>query len=130
MRRRAETSNKSVEQHRQANTSSKNVEHKRDATYPLDGFARRICLTLLVDVVCISSCTDTSSTLRISGTVEIREIHLAPLTAGRVARLLKDEGDSVRVGDTVAVLEQPGLSALIGQRRAQAHAAASRVAEV
>ena len=68
--------------------------------------------------------------LRVSGTVEIREVQLAPLASGRLARLLKDEGDSTRRGDTVAVLEQPGLDALIAQRRAQAHAAAFRVNEV
>jgi HlyD family secretion protein len=62
--------------------------------------------------------------------VEIRELRLASLAAGRVARLLKDEGDSVRRGDTIALLEQPGLSALIGQRRAQAQAAERRTAEV
>jgi HlyD family secretion protein len=45
-------------------------------------------------------------------------------------RLLKDEGDSVRRGDTIAVLEQPGLSALIGQRSAQAQAAQRRTAGV
>lgn len=68
--------------------------------------------------------------LRVSGTVEIRELQLAPLTAGRLARLLKDEGDSAHRGDTIAVLEQPGLDALIAQRRAQAHAAALRVNDV
>jgi len=62
--------------------------------------------------------------------VEIREVRLASLAVGRVARLLKDEGDSVRRGDTIALLEQPGLSALIGQRRAQAQAAERRTAEV
>jgi HlyD family secretion protein len=66
----------------------------------------------------------------VSGTVEIRDIRVASLAAGRVARLLKDEGDSVRRGDTIAVLEQPGLTALIGQRRAQAQAAQRRTAEV
>jgi multidrug resistance efflux pump len=69
-------------------------------------------------------------TLRVSGTVEIRELQLAPLTSGRLVRLLKDEGDTVHRGDTVAVLEQPGLDALIGQRRAQARAAGLRVNEV
>ncbi len=57
-------------------------------------------------------------------------MQLAPLTSGRLVRLLKDEGDTVHRGDTVAVLEQPGLEATIGQRRAQARAAAQRVAEV
>jgi HlyD family secretion protein len=77
-----------------------------------------------------TACGGGRDTLRISGTVEIREVQLAPLAAGRLDRLLKDEGDTVRAGDTVAVLDQPGLDALIRQRRAQALAAASRVAEI
>jgi HlyD family secretion protein len=76
------------------------------------------------------SCTSSSNTLSVSGNVEIRDVRLASLAAGRVVRLIKDEGDTVRLGDTVAVLEQPGLSALIGQRRAQAQAAERRTAEV
>ena len=68
--------------------------------------------------------------LRVAGTVEIREVRLSPLASGRLQRLLKDEGDSVRTGDTVAVLEQPGLDALIEQRRALADAAATRTAEI
>src|SRR5881628_1623529 len=54
----------------------------------------------------------------------------ARLARGRLVRLLKDEGDTVRQGDTLAVLEQPGLDALISQRRAQAKAAGLRTAEV
>ncbi|OLC69321.1 MAG: hypothetical protein AUH78_24115 [Gemmatimonadetes bacterium 13_1_40CM_4_69_8] len=75
-------------------------------------------------------CRGNGDVLQVSGTVEIREIRLAPLASGRLARLLKDEGDTVRAGDTVAVLEQPGLRELIQQRRAQALAAAARTAEV
>jgi HlyD family secretion protein len=75
-------------------------------------------------------CHRDGGVLRVSGTVEIRELALAPLAAGRVARLLKDEGDTVRRGDTIAVLEQPGLDAVIAQRRAQARAAALRTAEI
>src|SRR5206468_7593317 len=77
-----------------------------------------------------TACQADSTVLRVSGTVEIREAQLAPLTSGRLVRLLKDEGDTVRRGDTVAVLEQPGLEALIAQRRAQARAAGLRVNEV
>ena len=76
------------------------------------------------------ACTSTADQLLISGTIEIREIRIAPLAAGRVARLLKDEGDPVRRGDTIAVLEQPGLTAQLAQRRAQAQAAERRTAEV
>ncbi|MGH7521652.1 MAG: HlyD family secretion protein [Gemmatimonadales bacterium] len=77
-----------------------------------------------------AACGGSSNTLTVAGTVEIREVRLSPLASGRLLRLLKDEGDSVRPGDTVAVLEQPGLSALIEQRRALADAAATRTAEI
>ena len=81
-------------------------------------------------VLVVAGCADRTDALQISGTVEIREVQLAPLTTGRLVRLLKDEGDTVRRGDTVAVLEQPGLDALIRQRQAQARAAGLRVNEV
>ncbi len=78
----------------------------------------------------LAACKGDPSTLRVAGTVEIRELRLAPLAAGRLVRLLKDEGDTVHRGDTVAVLEQPGLDALIAQQRARAEAATARTAEV
>lgn len=87
-------------------------------------------LALAASLLWGGACGGSSNTLTVSGTVEIREARLAPLAAGRLQRLLKDEGDSVRVGDTIAVLEQPGLGALIEQRRALAAAAATRTAEI
>lgn len=87
-------------------------------------------LALAATLLAGGACGGSTNTLTVSGTVEIREARLAPLAAGRLQRLLKDEGDSVHVGDTVAVLEQPGLGALIEQRRALAAAAATRTAEI
>src|SRR5256885_1586971 len=84
----------------------------------------------LVTLLAVIGCHRDEGMLRVSGTVEIRELQLAPLTWGRLTRLLKDEGDSVHRGDTIAVLDQPGLDPLISQRRAQAHAAAQRVNQV
>jgi HlyD family secretion protein len=75
-------------------------------------------------------CGSPSSTLSVPGTIEIRDVRISSLTAGRLARLFKDEGDSVRRGDTIAILEQPGLSAMVGQRRAQAEAARHRTADI
>jgi len=86
-------------------------------------------LGALIALLC-ACCRGAADRLQVSGTIEIRQIQLAPLTSGRLVRLLKDEGDSVHRGDTVAVLTQPGLDALISQRRAQAEAASLRVAEV
>jgi HlyD family secretion protein len=85
---------------------------------------------VVLAAVAAASCHGSSDVLRVSGTVEIRELQLAPLAAGRLARLLKDEGDSVHRGDTIAVLEQPGLEDLVRQRRAQAQAAGVRTAEI
>ncbi|HWC75606.1 MAG TPA: efflux RND transporter periplasmic adaptor subunit [Gemmatimonadales bacterium] len=76
------------------------------------------------------ACGGSSNVLTVAGTVEIREVRLSPLASGRLERLLKDEGDSVHAGDTVAVLDQPGLEAMIEQRRALADAAATRTAEI
>ncbi|HUL03012.1 MAG TPA: efflux RND transporter periplasmic adaptor subunit [Gemmatimonadales bacterium] len=86
----------------------------------------RLCFAALL----VAGCAGRGDTVEVSGTVEIRDIQLAPLTWGRLERLLKDEGDSVHAGDTVAILTQPGLNAVIGQRQAQARAATLRVAEV
>lgn len=82
--------------------------------------SRSPLLTCALLVSLLVACGDDSDTLTVAGTVEIREVRLAPLAAGRLTRLLKDEGDSVRAGDTVAVLEQPGLRELIDERRALA----------
>jgi HlyD family secretion protein len=87
-------------------------------------------LPLAVLVVLAAACGGAADHVSVAGTVEVREVRLAPLAAGRLVRLLKDEGDTVHRGDTVAVLEQPGLGALIAQRRALSRAAAARMAEV
>ena len=92
--------------------------------------ARSTTAALVLAATVAAGCARTSNTLTVAGTVEIREVRLSPLASGRVQRLLKDEGDSVRNGDTVAVLEQPGLSSLIEQRRALADAASTRTAEI
>lgn len=81
-------------------------------------------------LLALLACRSEPTELTVAGTIEIRQVRLAPLAAGRLALLLKDEGDTVRAGDTVAILEQPGLAELIDQRRAQAAAAGYRVAEV
>jgi len=90
----------------------------------------RVRVLALAGVALLAGCRSRGDTLRVTGTVEIRELQLAPLASGRLSRLLKDEGDTVHRGDTIATLEQPGLEALISQRREQAQAAAARTAEI
>lgn len=107
---------------------------KRTASRELvDDSPRRFFSTPFLDAVSFllaASCASPATSLTISGTVEIRDVRVSALAPGRLARLLKDEGDSVRRGDTIAILEQPGLQAQVGQRRALAQAARQRTAEV
>jgi HlyD family secretion protein len=64
-----------------------------------------------------------------TGVLEVVEVDLAPMTNGRVARVLVDEGDRVRAGDTLLVLELPTLSDDIRQRAARVAAARAQLAE-
>jgi HlyD family secretion protein len=78
----------------------------------------------------LAACRGDRDTLTVAGTIEIRQVQLSSLAAGRLRLLHRDEGDTVRAGDTVAVLDQPGLDELIEQRDAQAGAARLRTSEV
>ncbi len=60
------------------------------------------------------------------GTIEIDEIDVASLVGGRVARLAVDEGDSVRAGDTLAVLDRGEVGAALTAQMAQAQKAAAQ----
>lgn len=46
-----------------------------------------------------------------NGTVEVREIDVSPLAAGRVVEVRVDEGEVVEAGDTLVVLTAPTLDA-------------------
>ena len=49
--------------------------------------------------------------IRASGTIEMDEVDVSSLSGGRVLRLTVNEGDSVHVGDTLAVLDRGELVA-------------------
>lgn len=54
-----------------------------------------------------------------TGTLEVIEVDVAPMSTGRVVRMLVDDGDSVRVGEVLAVLAQPTSQPQIAERQAQ-----------
>jgi len=64
-----------------------------------------------------------------TGTLEVVEIDIAPIATGRVVRMLVDDGDSVRAGDTLAVLTQPTAQPEIAQRQAQVEALRAGLSE-
>jgi HlyD family secretion protein len=65
-----------------------------------------------------------------TGTLEVVEVDVAPLAPGRVVRVLVQEGQSVRVGETVAILAQPTLPADIEGRRARVSAAEAQLRDL
>jgi HlyD family secretion protein len=68
--------------------------------------------------------------VRASGVVEMDEVDVASRVGGRVVRLAVDEGDTVRVGDTLAVLGQDEVAEGYLAQRAEAERLAAQALEV
>jgi len=66
---------------------------------------------------------------RFTGTVEVRELDVAPQVPARVMRVLVDEGAAVRAGDTLVVLTQSTTRADLAQREARVRAAEAALRE-
>jgi HlyD family secretion protein len=64
-----------------------------------------------------------------TGTIEVEEVDLAPTQLARLVALRADEGDSVRAGDTLAILTQATLPADIAGREARLAGARAVLAE-
>lgn len=90
----------------------------------------RRCFAALGMSVGAFACGGDADTLSVAGTIEIRQISIAPLTSGRLARLVRDEGDTVWTGDTIAVLTQPGLNERITELDARYAALVSRARDL
>jgi HlyD family secretion protein len=54
-----------------------------------------------------------------NGTIEVREVDVAPMVPARIVRLAVDEGEPVRTGDTLAVLTQSTTRADVAQQEAR-----------
>ena len=64
------------------------------------------------------------------GWVEGREVDVAPMAAGRILAVLVDEGDTLEVGDTVALLSRDATLADAEVARGRADAALARLQEL
>lgn len=88
-------------------------------------------LLLIAAVVFGVGCADDAGPgILANGTVEVREIDVAPLAAGRVVRVLADEGEAVAVGDTLVVLTAPTLDAGLDAAAARVAAAEARLRDL
>lgn len=91
---------------------------------------RLLPITLALSALIASGCGRDSRALRASGIIEMDEVDVASLVGGRITRLTVDEGDSVRAGDTLAVLERDEVAAEFQAQSAQAERAAAQSREV
>ena len=87
---------------------------------------RAVILLVLLSLGCSRN---NSATVVATGTLEAVEVDVAPLVPGRVVRVLVNEGDSVKAGQTVAELTQPTSQAAVEQSRAQVQASRAALSE-
>ena len=87
-------------------------------------------LRLGVALLVLGSCSGRGSGVRASGTIEMDEIDVASMVGGRVASLRVDEGDTVRAGDTLAVLDRGEVVAELVSQAAQAARATAQLEDV
>ena len=64
------------------------------------------------------------------GSLEVTTVDLAPMVPARVVRVLVEEGQRVRAGDTVAILTQAGLRDQVSEARARVASAEAQVQEL
>ncbi len=87
-------------------------------------------LATLALLMVIAGCSRGGTGVIASGTVEMDEIDVSSMVGGRVVRLAFDEGDTVRAGDTLAVLDRGELAADIDAQTAQAERAGAQLRDL
>jgi len=76
----------------------------------------------------LSACDGAPSPIR--GSVELPEVAVAPLATARVVRVLREEGDRVRAGDTLAILTQADADETLADLRARVASAEATVRDL
>lgn len=83
-----------------------------------------VVLLLLIVAATIAFRPRTSSAIEASGTIEATESDVAPKVEGRLLQLRVHDGDPVRTGEVVAVIDR--VDPALGVREAQANVAAAQ----
>lgn len=78
----------------------------------------------------LAACARDGNMIRGSGTIEMDEIDIGSLVGGRLVRLTVVEGDTVRAGDTLAVLDRGEISAELASQAAEAERAQSQARDL
>lgn len=85
---------------------------------------------LLLTLLALTGCSRGAEPRMYPGTIELDESDAAPLIGGRIVSIRVEEGDSVRPGDTLAILTQSSLPATVEERRARLAMARARLADL
>ncbi|MCA9415481.1 MAG: biotin/lipoyl-binding protein [Candidatus Omnitrophica bacterium] len=89
---------------------------------------RRIFFGFLILLVGLTlGCEEDRSNLKISGRIEVDDVHIGSKVGGRVSQVNFDEGDSVEAGAVVVALEDDELSAQLKQAQANAAEAQAKL---
>jgi membrane fusion protein YbhG len=83
----------------------------------------------LIFLGALAACHRSDGAVRATGTVEVREMEVTPQVPARVVRVLTDEGESVRAGDTLVLLTQSTTRADIAGQEARVRAAEASLRE-
>ncbi len=81
----------------------------------------------LVSVFTLSSCKEAKLERKIVGKTKKEIISFAPKLTGRILTIKVEEGQTVKVGDTLAILDVPEVSAKIAQAKGATSAARAQV---
>lgn len=91
---------------------------------------RNALAALVLAAALAAGCANDSGSIRASGTIEMDEIDVASYVGGRLVRLLVAEGDTVSLGDTLAVLDRGEVAAELAAQAAQAERAEAQARDL
>ncbi len=87
----------------------------------------RAILLVSIFVFAVSCQSQNGSSLSGSGTVEVREVNIAPLLSARISKIYFDEGDSVQAGDLLVSLSSNEAAADVAGMHARLRSARNAV---
>lgn len=80
-----------------------------------------------VSIIALSGCKETKSERDIVGKTKKEVVSFSPKLTGRILKIYVEEGQTVKVGDTLAVLDVPEISAKIKQAKGATASARAQV---
>jgi HlyD family secretion protein len=95
-------------------------------SFRLSALGFRLTATLLLT----AGCRGDDGAVGGTGTLEVVEVDVSPLTPARVLKVWRQEGDTVRVGDTLVSLTQSTVAAEVDARRARLASAQAQLRDL